>query len=267
MAKARRAGLGPAIREYFTVTRRPLYAVILSAPFFVAYELGILLLLPLQPPDGRVRNKAEVILHLPASALGHHLGFILPVLAGMGLLFYLDWRERRARRSRGQAPDQAVRPGFIPWMFAESVVLAVPLLFLPEELAKVLSAATEGAAGAAGAAHAGLFRLTTVCGAGAYEELLFRLFIFWGFLWLGTELLGLHKLAAGILAAVIGGLLFALFHPEGNFFSPSFSPLFFAFATLAGIYFSAVCYFRSFGLAVAAHASYDILTMLPLIFG
>jgi len=262
VAKARRAGLGPAIREYFTVTRRPLYAVILSAPFFVAYELGILLLLPLQPPDGRVRNKAEVILHLPASALGHHLGFILPVLAGMGLLFYLDWRERRARRSRGQAPDQAVRPGFIPWMFAESVVLAVPLLFLPEELAKVLSAATEGAAGAAGAAHAGLFRLTTVCGAGAYEELLFRLFLFNGFLVLGTKLLRLEKLPSGILAAVVTAVVFALLHPQGNPLCAAFQPAFFVFATLAGVYFAAICYFRSFGTAVATHASYDIMITL-----
>jgi len=257
---AGKGSLGSALRDYFTATRRPLYSIIIATPFFVAYELGVAFLLPAQPPEHQLRNTAEVILHRPETAIGRHAAYILPVALGLALLLLLDRRERKANRAA--ARPIAFRPAYLGWMFLEGLLLAIPLPFLLGEIAQRL-AATSGGGGGGGSSL--LFALTSMCGAGAYEELLFRLFIFWGFLWLGTGLLGLHRLASGILAAVIGGLLFALFHPQGNFFSPSFSPLFFAFATLAGIYLSAVCYFRSFGLAVAAHASYDILTMLPQI--
>ncbi len=33
-------------------------------------------------------------------------------------------------------------------------------------------------------------------------------------------------------------------------------------ASIAGIYFSAICLYRSFGMAVATHASYDIMAMI-----
>jgi len=212
---------------------------------------------------------AASILQSIGSAAGRHAAYLLPVAAGMALLVYLDWRERRWRRRRGE-PGQGFRPAYLAWMGAESLMLALPLrLALPEIYS--LFAATAGPEGAPGAPAAGdadplrsaspLFQLTTACGAGAYEELLFRLFLFMGLFWLG-RFLKLDKLPAGILAAVVAGAVFAFFHSQGNFLSAKFRPGFFAFAMLAGIYFSAICLYRSFGMAVATHASFDIMSVL-----
>ena len=137
-------------------------------------------------------------------------------------------------------------------MLAESVLLALPLPFLLGEIAQRLSASSGGGF------CSKVFELTSVCGAGAYEELLFRLFLFTGLLWLGMAL-KLHKLPAGILAAAISGVLFSAFHFVGG---RPFDMVFFTFATVAGVWLAAICYFRSFGMAVAPHAAYDIMMVL-----
>jgi membrane protease YdiL (CAAX protease family) len=262
-----RADLIETLTDYFTVTRGPLYSIVVSAPFFIAYELGIAFLKDRQPTGGQVRNLAEYILHRFTFGLGQ-LAYLLPAAAGMGLLYFLHWRGSRTRRRKGSAPDE-FRPRYAWWMLAEGLVLALPLPFLFGEISARLAATAGGAGGAAGAgAGAGaqgpslLFELTGACGAGAYEELLFRLFLFNGLLWFGHGLLRLEKLPAGILAAVVTAVVFALLHPAGNPACAGFRPAFFAFATLAGIYFAAICYFRSFGTAVATHASYDIMLTL-----
>ncbi len=252
---------GGFISRYFEHTRRPIYSIAASAPFFIAYQLGILWLLPAQPEGERFRNHAEVILHLPAGRVGRAVAILLPVLAGMVLLYVLHRRESAERAAReGKSPKRKARWGgfrFDFWLgtYAEGLILAVPLGLLAQELPRTLSFA-----GSKGGRL--LFQLTTMCGAGAYEELLFRLFLFTAFFYLGHKLFNLEKLPAGILAAAVTGVLFAFFHPRGNFLHPSFEPGFFIFATIAGVYLAAICHFRSFGLAVTAHAIYDIFTVL-----
>jgi len=237
------------IQDYFTATRRPLYSIIIAVPFFVAYELGMAYLYPDQPPEHKSRNLAEIILHAPESAIGRHAAYILPALLGIGLLFFLDWRGRKA--DRAAARPIPFRPAYLGWMLAESVLLALPLPFLLGEIASRL-AAEDGGGGSF------LFSLTSMCGAGAYEELLFRLFLFTGLLWLGMAL-KLEKLPAGILAAVVSAVVFSAFHFVGP---RQFEPVFFTFATAAGVWLAAICYFRSFGMAVATHAIYDIMMLV-----
>ncbi len=252
------------LADYFTATRRPLYSIIVAAPFFIAYELGIAVLLPLQPPEAQKCIKAASRLQTWAASLaGPHAAFLLPVALGIALLLYMDWRERREHRRRTSEP-LGFQPGYIGWMFLEGFLLALPLrLALPKIFG--MFAATTGPAGALAAASGGepslLFRLTTYCGAGAYEELLFRLFLFMGLSGLG-RLSRLEKPAAGLAAAAVAAVAFAVFHNQGDPFNSAFDPAFLVFATVAGLYFSGICLYRSFGLAVATHASYDIMTVL-----
>jgi hypothetical protein len=248
------------LRDYFTATRRPLYSVIIAAPFFADYELGIAFLYPRQPEEARARIVAADVLQSVGSAAGRHIAYLLPVVAGMALLLYLDWRERHERRARAAQGAGGFRPAYITWMCAESLMLALPLRLASSEIVRMF-AATAGADAAATPRGSLLFELTTYCGAGAYEELLFRRFLFMGLFWVG-RLAKLEKLPAGVLAAVVAGAIFAFFHPQGNFFSREFSAGFFVFATLAGVYFSVICLYRSFGMAVATHASYDIMSVL-----
>lgn len=250
-----------AIGDYFEQTKRPVYSIVASAPFFIAYELGLLFLYPYQPQEGRVKNLAEVILHQVARLVGPHAAYLLPVLAGIAVLYLLhrrDQTERAAREGKGAAKrvgSRAFRPGYVLCMYAEGLVLALPLGLLAREVPNVVRLLN--AAGSPAGQF--WFRLTTMCGAGAYEELLFRLFLFTGFFFAGYKLLHLERLPAGVLAAVVSGVLFALFH-----FGPGrpFDLVFFLFAAIAGVYLAIICHFRSFGLAVAAHAIYDVFAVL-----
>jgi hypothetical protein len=248
--------LTAGIRDYFTATRRPLYSIIIAAPFFVAYELGVAFLYPQQPPEYKLRNMAEVILHRPETAIGRHAAYILPVLLGLALLLFLDWRDRKA--SRAAARPIAFRPAYLGWMLAESLLLAMPLPFLLGEIAGRLAAASGGGGGGGGGGGSLLFAFTSMCGAGAYEELLFRLFLFNGLLWLGMAM-KLAKLPAGILAAFVSAVIFSAFHFMNG---RPFDPVFFTFASAAGVWLAAICYFRSFGTAVATHAVYDIMMVM-----
>jgi hypothetical protein len=244
--------------DYFEQTRRPIYSIAASAPFFIAYELGLAFLYKHQPPEGQVRNLAEFLVHLPAGRLGRATAYLIPVIAGMILLYVLhvrDVKERARHESAAAAKKRrwgGFRTDFLIGMFAEGVIYALPLALLAREIPTLLSIG-------GGALGQKLFRLTTMCGAGAYEELLFRLFLFTGIFYAADKLFGMERLPAGILAAVLSGVIFSLFHFVGPV---SHGMTFFLFATIAGIYLAGLCHFRSFGVAVATHAIYDIFTVL-----
>jgi len=251
---------GGFLSEYFEQSRRPIYSILASAPFFIAYQLGVTFLLPRQLPGNRFRNGAEMTLHELGMLLGNrHVAYILPVAIGMVLLYVLHRREMLKRELGGKTrkTSKGRKPlwgGFSVncWllMYLEGLILALPLGLLSFQIPRLLNTGPSRFENV-------LFQLTTMCGAGAWEELLFRLFLCTGLYYLGNKLLRLEKVPAGILAAVISGVIFAFFHGFGS------RPLdFYVFATIAGVYLAMICHFRSFGLAVAAHAIYDIFWVL-----
>jgi membrane protease YdiL (CAAX protease family) len=96
-------------------------------------------------------------------------------------------------------------------------------------------------------------------GAGIYEELLFRLILLSLVLWL-LHWSKLPRWAQILLAVVITSLLFSAAHYVGGrepilWFS-------FVFRFLAGVFFALLFLCRGFGIAVGAHAGYDILVGL-----
>jgi len=102
-----------------------------------------------------------------------------------------------------------------------------------------------------------LQQVISFIGAGVYEETLFRLVLFSGLTWF-LRLADLPWPLSGLLATVGSALLFAAAHnfgPNGEPFDNSI----FAFRTLAGIYFTFLYQYRGFGIAVGAHAGYDVL--------
>jgi len=97
-------------------------------------------------------------------------------------------------------------------------------------------------------------------GAGLYEETLFRLLLFSG-LWALFLLWDMPSSMAFLLAALSSALAFAGAHHVGVHGEP-FHPLVFFFRTMAGLYFGWVFHFRGFGIAVGAHAGYDVMVGL-----
>ena len=114
---------------------------------------------------------------------------------------------------------------------------------------------------AAGIAEDGLFaRFVAFCGAGLYEEVLFRLLLLpllgWAF-----GRLGFAPLAASCWGLVASSVLFSLAHYVGPL-GDSFAIYSFTFRFLAGMFFAILFQLRGFGITAGSHAAYDILVGL-----
>jgi len=109
----------------------------------------------------------------------------------------------------------------------------------------------------------GLANLVLYCGAGIYEELVFRAFLLWLLIAIFNRVFIKRKAAATIAAIILGSLIFSAFHyigPSGDAFS--FGG--FAQRAIGGLYFSTLFVTRGFGVTAASHAIYDILVGLIL---
>jgi membrane protease YdiL (CAAX protease family) len=103
-------------------------------------------------------------------------------------------------------------------------------------------------------------RFVAFCGAGLYEEVLFRLLLLPALAWLLAQL-GFSTPAAAIGGIVVSSLLFSLAHYVGPL-GDTFSLYSFTFRFLAGMFFAVLFVTRGFGIAAGTHAVYDLLVGL-----
>jgi hypothetical protein len=249
------------IRQYFTATRAPRYSLLFALPLLLAYE-ALAAALAGPRASGQIRNGADVILKEAAAAAIGPYGPLAVMGAIILLSLWLAWRD--SRRSGG------VRPVFFAGMLAESTVLAVAFgLVIGLVTARLLGAvhmlafANAQAAGAAGgiAAMSWGTRLMLSLGAGLYEELLFRVLLVGALAAGGRTLLGMSRRGAGILATVVGALVFSAFHYIGRYGDP-FQLQSFVFRTISGLAFSGMYLMRGFGITAWTHALYDVFVLL-----
>jgi len=256
MAKKKKRPLKESVEDYFEQTRKPVYSFVLVVPFLLIYEVGMIILhsAPDKPEKYRVINGADYLIRSILSIIGVHGTFVSVVVIGV---CFAVWEYRRRG---GWKLDANV----VGWLYAECMLYALFLFVMPGQLF---------AAAAGGKAPPGLFaNIVLSCGAGVYEELVFRLILV-GLLGLAfRQLLHLDNVRAGILAVAIGAIVFSAFHYKGLLgsygdpFAPGTSAFWrsFIFRTAAGAFFSVLFYFRSFGVAVGAHALYDIMASVAL---
>jgi hypothetical protein len=100
-------------------------------------------------------------------------------------------------------------------------------------------------------------QILTFIGAGIYEEVLFRLGLFGGLVLLLRTVL-IPWPVAWLLAAGVAAVAFAAAHHVGPYGEPMRAD-YFLFRTLAGLYFTLLFVGRGFGVAIGAHAGYDVL--------
>jgi hypothetical protein len=227
-----------------------------ALPLLVLYEV---LAFALSGSElGEVRNGADVLLKSVFIALGGRYGVTAfsAALAGIGGI--LVWRDRRAAGP--------IRPRLFPVMFVESVVYALLLggvvsaltsLLLQGRLALVAPTAGGGDA----VAFALPTQLMISLGAGIYEELLFRVILVSGLAAAARVLLGLRPVPAGVVAALLGALIFSLFHYVGPY-GDTFTLSSFTFRAIAGLLFSALYLLRGLGITAWSHALYDVFLSL-----
>ncbi len=206
-------------------------SLVLIAPLFFVYEIGVLF-------AGNV-NGADVVTRAAYGALGKtHYLLASAVLA----LAFLLWLRRSGRWSMLRL--EVAAPVILEAAIYALTLGALITIVLENMLGMSLS----------------LGSAVDAVGAGVYEELVFRLALVGGLVWLSmkTSVYARHPKLVIAFALVAGAVVFSAMHHVGIYGEP-FSRHAFLYRCLAGLMFGAVFWFRSLAHAVYAHAFYDLL--------
>ncbi len=228
---------------YLCESARPLVSLVFVLPLLLVYELGILVM-----GTSAVRNGADALMRHLLDLLGFGQYFLLPVLTCAVLL---GWHHIRREPWRFSAH-------VLPVMFAEAVAWAGLLLIL-WKLLGLVEGEFSAAMAAADEARLRSARLVAFCGAGLYEELLFRLILLSAAAG-GIQMAGVPRRYALVAAVVVTSLVFSAAHyrpliPGGE----EFAWTSFLFRFLAGVFFAVLFIQRGFGIAAGCHAFYDVI--------
>jgi hypothetical protein len=234
--------------EYVRATRHPFACLLFLLPLVAGYEWGVAYLGGDRPDS--LRNGADAWLRWGLGQYGLDKLWVAPLIV-VGL--FAVWSLARW----GDRPSAPL--GTVFGMILESGAFAAVLWAISVNFRPLLDrAGIELATSASPLAESAQARLLVrYLGAGIYEEVIFRLGLFTAaYLLLRVALL--PKLFALPLAALAAAALFAQAHhwgPGGE----AKDAVRFAFRTVAGLYFTALYVTRGFGIAVGAHAGYDVL--------
>lgn len=233
--------------DYLRSTRHPLASLLYVLPMLVTYEVGVLVLGGGYSGSNELRNGADAWVRSQLAVNDVSFAWALPLIVLAFLAARTGW-------TWGERPTRPLTTGF--GMFLECVGYAVGLWALSRNFLPLLdrvglpTQSVEFQSVATG-------QVVRFIGAGVYEEVLFRLGLY-GALALLIRLAFVPKLFAVAIAAVLGALAFAAAHHIGPAGEPITAPVF-LFRTAAGLIFTAIYATRGLGVAVGAHAGYNIL--------
>jgi hypothetical protein len=233
--------------SYLSATRHPWATLVFLLPLIIAYEGGVLYFS--QTSGETIRNGADDWLRWGLSSYGFGQAWVAPLLIVVYLLALSWWNWS----TRPQEP-LATCTG----MLLESIGYAVVLWIVARNFEQLLKMSgiplNEIAAGVTFRTPAGA-QLIGYIGAGLYEEVIFRLGLF-SVLFFTLRLVLLPTIIAMPLATIIGAVVFAAAH---HVHGEPIEPTKFLFRAFAGLFFTILYVTRGFGIAVGAHAGYDIL--------
>lgn len=235
------------LKDYITATREPRYSYLFALPLLVAYEV-LSFALAGSAFQG-VRNGADVLLKQLFVSFGGYRGLVafnVLLLGAAGLLAWTDYRKN--------AHD--LRSRLFGLMLAESVVYAVVFGVVVSRLTQLLL--PQGLLQIGGGSLDLPTQLVISLGAGIYEELLFRVLLTGGLVWLFRRALRWKPFTAAATAVVLSALIFSAFHyigPMGDRFTAGS----FTFRAIAGVLFSVMYVTRGLGITAWTHALYDLL--------
>ncbi len=230
----------PPFRGYLKETRRPVYSAALLLPFLLVYHIGTIFL------KTTYINGADALIIRILSLFSVNSMFTSALVL---LVCFVVWQFRSGAKWTVDVRKLSV-------LMVESIFFALLLFYGFGWLSIHLSLAT-----AALVPQGRLQRLVLYCGAGIYEELVFRGFLLGGGMLLLTRAARWKPGKAALVAVPAASLIFAVFHYIGPAADP-FSFASFLQRFFGGLYFSAVFVTRGFGVTAASHALYDILVGL-----
>lgn len=226
-----------SINTYLKDTRRPIYSAALVLPFFLIYHLGTFLF------QTTYINGADALIIQILRLFSVNTMFASALVL---LACFVIWQLRSKASWEIDTTKLMV-------LFGESLLYAILLFYFLGWLAIPLNASA-----ARPGLLSGIEQLVLFCGAGIYEELVFRGFLLGSLILVLGKGFKLNHSSAAIWAIVISSLLFAVFHYLGPSGDP-FAIGSFMQRALGGVYFSVIFVARGFGLTAAAHATYDML--------
>lgn len=250
------AGAKPQRRAYngHSVMRRsdPLTSVLLVFPLFLVYQLGVLMV-----PS--VHNGADLITSQMLRLLrGNAQQYLLVnlLLALVFVVLVLVLRKKNTFDPRLFLPVllesaiYALTMGSLICFVMVDVLHVDPKLFIGVPLAAGPSPE-----------HAEPFaKVILAFGAGVHEELVFRLLMVGGGVWLFWRALGMPRWLAIALAFAVSSVLFSLAHHVIG--GEPFRVGAFVYRLLCGLFFATLFQTRGFAVAVYTHALYDIYVLI-----
>lgn len=230
---------------YLTGTRHPWPCLLFLLPLLCTYEAGVLYLGGAR--QDLIRNGADTWLRWALESFGLPPVYCAPGLLIVLLLFWscCRWWDR---------PYDML--GIWTGMVIESGLFAIGLWIASRHLAPLLQQMSV-AMQMGFRENKALVQVVTYVGAGIYEEMIFRLLLF-TVLTLVLRLLFVPGLLLRPAILLISAMIFAAAHHLGPYGEP-FDSYVFWFRAFAGLYFGLLYQFRGFGIAVGAHAGYDVL--------
>ncbi len=253
-----------ATQTYWDRSKQPLEILALVAPLVVVYEIG--LVWALRAERGTITNRAHEGLLRLFDALGIDL-MVMALPATAVLVVLVTWQFLARRPWSLHLPTLGL-------MVVESAAAALPLAVFAQVIARSDAAWTAMGAmvwtsAPAGVAVAGpetlgvLGKVSLAIGAGIYEELIFRMALISLLHTLFVDAMRIGERWGIGLAIAISAVLFAIYHPLGAA-DGSIDWSRATFFVGAGAYFGVLYVMRGFGIAVGAHAAYDLLAVVAL---
>jgi hypothetical protein len=249
---ARRVG------SYWEASRAHRYSLLFALPLLLVYE-ALAALLAADPAVAGVRNGADVLLKSVFIAAAGRRGPLLFMAVVIGVSLWLVWRDLRSSGGRLRA-----------WIFGGMVVESLALSLVFGVVVGALTVRILGPLGALAAQSGGELeamswpaRLMLSIGAGLYEELLFRVVVVAAIANGARLAFGWGRGGAGVIATILGALIFSAFHYLGPY-GDDFALQSFTFRAIAGVMFSALYLTRGFGITAWTHAMYDVFVLLLL---
>ncbi len=243
------------MRPYWQASRAPRYSLLFALPLLIVYQI-LAALAPVGPGGMSVRNGADVILQSVFLRLAGAWGPRLFLLCLIGVGAWLIARDVRSHPGK-------LTLSVLGAMLLESVCLSLVFGVVVGTLTAALLGTPPPTMALDFSAET-LSRWTMLMlslGAGIYEELLFRVVLVGLLAWAANKLLGVRPLVAGVVATVLGALIFSAFHYIGPY-GDRLEVYSFVFRTIAGLFFSGLYLLRGFGITAWTHALYDVFLLL-----
>lgn len=256
--------IGPIGRRYLDESRRPLEILLFLLPLVALYELW--LVLELRGGPAVLTNKAHETVYRFLGLFGGLFGFdpnasglwSLSLPGALLVAILLAWQVTSRNPWRAE-------PRTVGLMAVESMLAAAALVLVARLIASVPGGGLPlGIAASDGGSLRSLSlggRLAISVGAGLYEELVFRLGLMSLVGWALVKVLGWREGPALAIAIVVSAALFTLYHPLRDA-TGAVDRRRLAFFLVAGAWFATLYALRGFGIAVGAHAGYDVAVTL-----